>query len=310
MNVIETHGLGKRYGRTWALKDAALAIPAGYVVALVGPNGAGKTTLLHMSVGLTRPTTGRITVLGDEPAGSPAALDQIAFVAQDAPLYKNLSVADTLHLTRNLNWSWDQQHAEVRLKELNIPLDRKVGKLSGGQQAQLALTVALARRPRLLVLDEPLASLDPLARHDFMASLMAAVAEDGLSVVLSSHVIADLERVADYLIVLSHGQVQVAGEVEGLLAGHSALTGPAAAADDVAERLAVVYARRADAVAQLLVRTNGAAEPEPSGWEAHPVGLEELVLAYLRAPGAAALPGPGRSRALPLEAGQPSEVTR
>jgi ABC-2 type transport system ATP-binding protein len=292
MNVIETAGLGKRYGRTWALKDAALAIPAGYVVALVGPNGAGKTTLLHMSVGLTAPTAGRITVLGSEPAGSPAALDQIAFVAQDAPLYKNLSVADMLHLTRNLNRRWDQQRAETRLKELGIPLDRKVGKLSGGQQAQLALTVAVARRPRLLVLDEPLASLDPLARHDFMASLMAAVAEDGLSVLLSSHVIADLERMADYLVVLSHGQVQVTGEVEGLLAGHSTLTGPAAAADAVTERLAVVYARRAGAVAHLLVRNNGAAEPVPSGWEAHPVGLEELVLAYLREPGAAALPGP------------------
>ena len=164
--------------------------------------------------------------------------------------------------------------------------------MSGGQQAQLALTLALARRPRLLVLDEPLASLDPLARHDFMASVMAAVAEDGLSVVLSSHVIADLERVADYLIVLSHGQVQVAGEVEGLLAGHSTLTGPAAAADDVTERLAVVHASRAGTVAHLLVRNKTAAEPVPPGWEAHPVGLEELVLAYLRAPGAAALPGP------------------
>jgi ABC-2 type transport system ATP-binding protein len=296
MNVIETSGLGKRYGRTWALKDAALAIPAGYVVALVGPNGAGKTTLLHMSVGLARPTTGQVTVLGSEPAGSPAALDQVAFVAQDAPLYKNLSVADMLHLTRNLNRSWDQQRAEARLKELGIPLNRKVGKLSSGQQAQLALTVALARRPRLLVLDEPLASLDPLARHDFMASLMAAVAEDGLSVVLSSHVIADLERVADYLIVLSHGQVQVAGEVEDLLAVHAMLTGPAAA-DDLAERLAVVHARRAGTVAQLLVRNKGAAEPAPSGWEAGPVSLEELVLAYLREPGAAALPGPASATA-------------
>jgi ABC-2 type transport system ATP-binding protein len=213
-------------------------------------------------------------------------------VAQDAPLYKNLPVADMLHLTRNLNRRWDARRAETRLKELQIPLDRKVGKLSGGQQAQLALTLALARRPRLLVLDEPLASLDPLARHDFMASLMAAVAEDGLSIVLSSHVIADLERMADYLIVLSHGQVQVAGEVEALLAGHSTLTGPAAAADDVAGRRAVVYARSAGTVAHLLVRNKTAAEPPPSGWEAHPVGLEELVLAYLREPGAAALPGP------------------
>ena len=297
MNVIETSGLGKRYGRTWALKDAALAIPAGYVVALVGPNGAGKTTLLHMSVGLTRPTAGQITVLGSEPAGSPTALDQIAFVAQDAPLYRNLPVADMLHLTRNLNRRWDQRRAETRLKELSIPLDRKVGKLSGGQQAQLALTLALARRPRLLVLDEPLASLDPLARHDFMASLMAAVAEDGLSVVLSSHVIADLERVADYLIVLSRGQVQVAGEVEELLAVHAVLTGPATAADDVAGRLAVVYARRAGTAAHLLVRNRGAAEPAPPGWEAGRVSLEELVLAYLREPGAAALPGPAAATA-------------
>jgi ABC-2 type transport system ATP-binding protein len=261
-------------------------------VALVGPNGAGKTTLLHMSVGLARPTTGQITVLGSEPAGSPAALDQIAFVAQDAPLYKNLSVADMLHLTRNLNRRWDQQRAETRLTELGIPLHRKVGKLSSGQQAQLALTLALARRPRLLVLDEPLASLDPLARHDFMASLMAAVAEDGLSVVLSSHVIADLERVGDYLIVLSRGQVQVAGEVDALLAGHRLLTGPAAAADDLAKRSAVVHARRAGAQAHLLVRGQRAAEPAPPCWEASPVGLEELVLAYLREPGAAALPGP------------------
>ena len=292
MNVIETTRLGKRYGRTWALRDAALAIPAGYVVALVGPNGAGKTTLLHMSVGLTEPTVGRITVLGNEPAGSPAALDQIAFVAQDAPLYQNLSVADMLHLTRNLNRRWDQQRAEARLTELDIPLRRRVGKLSGGQQAQLALTLALARRPRLLVLDEPLSSLDPLARHDFMASLMAAVAEDGLSVVLSSHVIADLERVADYLVVLSRGQVQVAGEVEELVAVHGMLTGPAAAAGDLSERLAVVQVRRAGTQAHLLVRNSRPAEPAPPGWEANPVGLEELVLAYLREPGAAALPGP------------------
>jgi ABC-2 type transport system ATP-binding protein len=303
VNVIETTRLGKRYGRTWALRDAALAIPAGYVVALVGPNGAGKTTLLHMSVGLTGPTVGRITVLGSEPAGSPAALDQIAFVAQDAPLYQNLSVADMLHLTRNLNRRWDQQRAEARLTELDIPLRRRVGKLSGGQQAQLALTLALARRPRLLVLDEPLSSLDPLARHDFMASLMAAVAEDGLSVVLSSHVIADLERVADYLVVLSRGQVQVAGEVEELLAVHAMLTGPAPAADDLAERLAVVHVRRAGTVAQLLVRNKRTAEPAPPGWEAGPVGLEELVLAYLREPGAMALPGPV------ARAAQHSEVT-
>ena len=207
------------------------------------------------------------------PAGSLAALDQIAFVAQDAPLYKNLSTADMLHLTRNLNHRWDQQRAKTRLKELSIPLDRKVGKLSGGQQAQLALTLALARRPRLLVLDEPLASLDPLARHDFMASLMAAVAEDGLSVVLSSHVIADLERVADYLIVLSRGQVQVAGEVEQLLACHSTLTGPAGGSRRCGQTaragLCPPGRNRGAPAGQ---EQDGRRSPAPPGWEAAPGG--------------------------------------
>ena len=218
MNVIEASGLGKRYGSTWALRECTLAIPAGHVAALVGPNGAGKTTLLNLAVGLAAPTAGGVTVLGGWAAGSPAALDGIAFVAQDTPLYKNLSAADMLHLTRNLNRRFDQPYAEARLAELGIPLKRKAGRLSGGQQAQLALTLALARRPRLLVLDEPVAMLDPIARHDFMATVLTAAADDGVSVVLSSHVLAELERVADYLILLSRGRVQVAGEVDDLLA--------------------------------------------------------------------------------------------
>ena len=222
MNIIESTGLGKRYRRTWALRDCTLGIPAGHVVALVGPNGAGKTTLLNMAVGLAVPTTGVVTVLGGTPAGSPDALDRIAFVAQDAPLYKNLPVADMLHVARNLNRRWDQRRAEVRLAELGIPLNKKVGQLSGGQKAQLALTVALARRPDLLVLDEPLASLDPLARHDFIQSVMETVAAEGVSVVLSSHVVAELERMANYLIVLAFGKVQVAGEVDDLVAEHGA----------------------------------------------------------------------------------------
>jgi ABC-2 type transport system ATP-binding protein len=311
VNVIETSGLGKRYRHTWALRDCTLAIPAGHVAALVGPNGAGKTTLLNMAVGLTAPTTGIATVLGGHPAGSPAALDGIAFVAQDAPLYKNLSVADTLHLTRNLNRRWDDRYAEARLAELAIPMGKKAGKLSGGQQAQLALTVALARRPRLLVLDEPLANLDPLARHDFMATVMAAAAEEDMSVVMSSHVLSELERVADYLILVSGGSVQVSGEVDDLLVSHRMLIGPAAAADNYIDtERNVVHARRAQTQAHLLVRTSGPAEPVPPGWEAHSVGLEELVLAYLREPGAAALPGPARTRALLAETGEPSEVTR
>ncbi len=308
MNVIEASGLGKRYGSTWALRECTLAIPAGHVAALVGPNGAGKTTLLNLAVGLAEPSAGAVTVLGGRPAGSPAALDGIAFVAQDTPVYKNLSVADMLHLTRNLNRRFDQASAEARLAELGIPPNRKAGKLSGGQQAQLALTLALARRPRLLLLDEPMAMLDPIARHDFMATVLTAAADDGVSVLLSSHVLAELERVADYLIMLSQGRVQVAGEVDGLLASHRVLTGPAAEADQYAER-PVVHVRRGGAQAHLLVRAT-ADDPVPPGWEAHPVGLEELALAYLREPGAAALPGPARDRNLPRETGEPSEVTR
>jgi ABC-2 type transport system ATP-binding protein len=304
MNVVEASGLGKRYGGTWALRECTLAIPAGHVAALVGPNGAGKTTLLNLAVGLAAPTAGIVTVLGGHPAGSPAALDGIAFVAQDTPVYKNLPVADMLHVTRNLNRRFDQTYAEKRLKELGIPLNRKAGKLSGGQQAQLALTLALARRPRLLVLDEPVAMLDPVARHDFMAMVLTAMADDGVSIVLSSHVLAELERVADYLILLSRGQVQVAGEVDDLLACHRVLTGPAAEADRYAGR-PVVHVRRAEAQAHLLVRA-GPDDPVPPGWETHPVGLEELALAYLREPGAAALPGPAR----PAETSEPSGVRR
>jgi ABC-2 type transport system ATP-binding protein len=295
MNVIEASGAGKRYGSTWALRECSLAIPDGHVAALVGPNGAGKTTLLNLAVGLTAPTAGAVTVLGGMRPGSPDALDGIAFVAQDAPLYANLSVADMLHLTRNLNRRFDQGYAKARLGELGIPLTRKAGKLSGGQQAQLALTLALGRRPRLLVLDEPMASLDPLARHDFMATVMTAMADDGVSVVLSSHVLTELERVADYLVLLSRGSVQVAGEVDDLLASHRVLTGPAAEAGRYAERLRVVHARRGGVQAHLLVRTNGSTDPVPPGWEAHPVSLEELTLAYLREPGAASLPGPVRA---------------
>ena len=303
MNVIEASGLGKRYGGMWALRECTLAIPAGHVAALVGPNGAGKTTLLNLAVGLAEPTAGAVTVLGGLPAGSPAALDGIAFVAQDTPVYKNLPAADMLHLTANLNRRFDRHYAQARLGELGIPLNRKAGRLSGGQQAQLALTLALARRPRLLVLDEPVAMLDPLARHDFMAIVLTAMADDGVSVVLSSHVLAELERVADYLILLSRGRVQVAGEVDGLLASHRLLTGPTAEAGKYADR-PVVHVRRGAAQAHLLVRAS-ADDPVPPGFQAHPVGLEELALAYLREPGAGALPGPARGRDT-----QPSEVIR
>ena len=295
MNIVETSGLGKRYGRTWALRECTLAIPDGRVAALVGPNGAGKSTLLNLAVGLAEPTAGGVRVLGGHTAGSVAALAGIAFVAQDTPLYKNLSAADMLHLTRNLNRRFDQRFAEARLSELGIALKRKAGQLSGGQRAQLALTLALARRPRLLVLDEPMATLDPIARHDFMASVMAATAGDGISVLLSSHVLAELERVADYLILVSRGRVQMAGEVEDLLASHRVLTGPAAEAGAYAGRAAVVHASRAEGRARLLVLAS-AADPVPAGCQAHPAGLEELVLGYLRETGAAPRPSQNRAR--------------
>jgi ABC-2 type transport system ATP-binding protein len=236
-------------------------------------------------VGLTVPTEGTATVLGGRPAGSPAALGGVAFVAQDAPVYKNLSSADMLHLTANLNQRFDLSFARGRLTDLGIPLKKKAGKLSGGQQAQLALTLALARRPQLLVLDEPLASLDPIARQDFLSAVLTAMADDGVSVLLSSHQVAELERVADYLIVLSRAQLQLAGEVDDLLAGHRVLTGPAAEAEEYATRLTVVQARRGETQAHLLARTSVEADPVPPGWESHPVSLEELVMAYLRSPG-------------------------
>jgi ABC-2 type transport system ATP-binding protein len=291
MNVVETSGLAKRYRRTWALHDCNLAVPAGRIVALVGPNGAGKTTLLHCAVGLCTATNGSITVLGDLGAGSLEALERVAFVAQDAPLYKYLSVRSMVAVTRNLNSRFDQAQAEERLRGLEIPPGRKVGKLSGGQQAQLALTLALARGPDLLVLDEPLARLDPLARHDFMALVMAAVAASGFSVIFSSHVVSELERFADYLIVLANGRVQMVGDIDDLLTSHKVLNGPAEESDLVGEQFTVVQTRKATRHAELLVRTTGESQL-PSGWESEDVSLEELVLAYLRDPSASMLPGP------------------
>ncbi|HEY1824200.1 MAG TPA: ABC transporter ATP-binding protein [Trebonia sp.] len=287
MNVIETAGLGKRYGKSWALHDCTVAVPEGHLAALVGPNGAGKSTLMNMVVGLSEPTEGTVTVLGGELTGSPVALDGIAFMAQDAPLYKNLSAGDMLHLTRNLNRSFDVAFAQQRLDGLGIPLKKKSGKLSGGQQAQLALTLALARHPRLLILDEPLSALDPLARQDFMATVMTSMTDDGVSVLLSSHAIAELERIADYLVVLGGGELRLAGETDDLLADHWILTGPAAEADRLAGRLSPVQDKRAGAQAHLLVRTPGAmvAATVPPGWEAHPVSLEQVILAYLRPTG-------------------------
>lgn len=279
MNVVETRHVDKRYGRVTALEDCSLAIPQGHLIALVGPNGAGKSTLLNLVVGLAAPTSGEVSVLGGLPAGSVAALDGIAFVAQDTPLYQRLSAADMIHVTRNLNRHFDDAYARRRLQDLDINPGRRAGKLSGGQRAQLALTLALARHPRLLVLDEPTAALDPLARHDFMATVLTAMAQEGVSVLLSSHVLAELERVTDYLVLISRGRVCLDGPVEDLLAGHRLLTGPSGRAPD--PRWRVVQDTSASAQRHLLAETR-TTDPTPPGWQARPVSLEELTMAYLR----------------------------
>jgi ABC-2 type transport system ATP-binding protein len=277
--MIETRDLCKRYGQIGALQECTVTVPEGHLVALVGPNGAGKSTLLNLIVGLAKPSSGEISVLGGVPAGSPTALAGIAFVAQDMPLYRHLSALDMIHLTRNLNQGFDEAYARRRLHDLAIAPGHKAGKLSGGQRAQLALTLALARRPQLLVLDEPTAPLDPLARHDFMATVMTAMAEDGVSVVLSSHVLAELERVADYLILISHGRVRLDGAVEDLLGRHRLLTGPRDQPRDPGWR--AVQDTSAGAQSHLLVEAVNC-ESTPRGWEGRPVSLEEVTMAYLR----------------------------
>ncbi|MCW2786362.1 MAG: transporter ATP-binding protein [Marmoricola sp.] len=289
MNIVETTGLGRRYGSTWALQDCTLALPAGRLIALIGPNGAGKSTLLNMIVGLTTPTVGEITVLDGRPAGSLAALDGIAFVAQDMPLYRNLSVGDMLHLTRNLNLSFDTVLARRRLTELGINEKQKAGKLSGGQQAQLALSLALARHPQLLVLDEPTAPLDPLARHDFMSSVMTAMADDGISVVLSSHLLAELERVADHLVLVSNGRIRVDGPVDDLIEEHRLVTCATAAASDH-PGWEVIESSSTGTQTHRLVRLTSPTASIPSDCEARHVGIEELTLGYFRNGALAPLP--------------------
>ena len=277
--VLETQGLGKRYRRLWALSDCTLSIPAGHIVGLVGPNGAGKTTLLNLAAGLLAPTTGTIEVLGGPAPVSPAELARVGFLAQDSPVYAGLPVADHLALGARLNPRWDEELARGRIDRLDLDLGQKAGKLSGGQRAQLALTLAIAKRPELLLLDEPVASLDPLARREFLQDLMEAVAEQGLSVVLSSHLVADLERVCDYLIVLVGSRVRVAGPVEDLLATHHLLSGPRRDPDTLPAGQQVISASHTDRQTTLLVRTS---DPvlDPA-WTVSEVGLEDLVLAYM-----------------------------
>ncbi|MGH3682632.1 MAG: ABC transporter ATP-binding protein [Natronosporangium sp.] len=288
--ALETNGLGKRYGRLWALRDCSLSVPAGRVVALVGPNGAGKTTLLHLAVGLVRADAGAVLVFGQAPGISRTLLSQIGFVAQNTPLYPDFTAAELIKMGAKLNDRWDGGLPRDRLSRLGIALDRRVGQLSGGQRAQVALALALAKRPALLLLDEPVASLDPLARREFLQALMGGVAEEGTTVLLSSHLLADLERVCDYLILLQGGRVQVLGAVEELVAAHRMLIGPHRVQGGIPGVTTVVRESQTDKQSTLLVRASGPIH-DPA-WTIHPVSLEDLVLAYLADASVGTLPGP------------------
>lgn len=277
--VIEANGLGKRYGRKWALSECSLAIPAGKVVGLVGPNGAGKSTLLQLSVGLLQPSAGSITILGGRPGTTPGQLARVGFVAQDTPTYAGLSISDHLRFGGWLNPNWDQKFAEERIERLGLDHRQKAGNLSGGQRAQLALTLAVAKRPELLVLDEPVAALDPLARREFLQGLMEIVAAHGASVILSSHLVADLERVCDYLVVLVASRVQVAGDIDKLLASHYRLCGPRRDRGALPSDQQVIGESHTDRQSTFVVRTD---KPvlDPA-WKIEELDLEDLVLAYM-----------------------------
>jgi ABC-2 type transport system ATP-binding protein len=279
-SALLADGLGKRYGSKWALHDCTLEIPRGSVTALVGPNGAGKTTLLQLAVGLSKPSAGTVRVLGRDPRDEASSvLPQIGFVAQDHPLYRSFSVGEVLKVGRRLNSSWNDELALERIRRLDVPLEQKVGTLSGGQQAQVALTLALAKEPELLLLDEPVASLDPLARREFLESVMEVVADREMTVVLSSHIVADLERVCDHLVILSQSRTQLIGPIDEIVTTHRLLTGPRTDPAIVARVHQVIRASHTERQTTLLVQANG--HVYDSCWELHEVDLEEIVLAYL-----------------------------
>jgi ABC-2 type transport system ATP-binding protein len=277
--VIETRGLAKRYRKVTALSDCTITVPEGRISALIGPNGAGKTTLLRVLSGLAKPSGGDVAVLGGTPRQDPAFLAEIGFLAQEIPLYRRMSAEDHIAVGAHLNPRWDAASVRQRLTGLNIPLDQTVGTLSGGQRAQVALSLALAKRPRLLLLDEPVAALDPLARRQFLATLADAVAVGGLTVVLSSHLVADMERVCDHLILLAASRVQLCGDIDTLLAEHQVLVGPRKDTTAIQKAHTLVHATHTARQSTLLLRLGGPVI-DPS-FEAADVGLEELVLGYL-----------------------------
>ncbi|MEH1058315.1 ABC transporter ATP-binding protein [Micromonospora sp. CPCC 206171] len=278
--VLQAEGLTKRYGRHTALTDCTLTIPRGRVIGLVGPNGAGKSTLLQLACGLIAPTSGTLRVLGAPPAADATHLAKVGFVAQDTPVYGTFTVAEHLRMGARLNPGWDQGLADRRIVQAGLDPGQKAAGLSGGQRAQLALTIAAAKRPELLIFDEPAAALDPLARNVFLQNLMESVAELTASAILSSHLLGDVELVCDHLIVLCASRVQIAGDVAELLAGHHRLIAPRGVLDQLPPDVEVIGMEHTDGHSRAVVRAPRLL-PE-AAWTVEPVGLAELVLAYLR----------------------------
>jgi len=277
--AIETTDLGKRYGSTWALQHCSIEVPTGCVCGLVGANGAGKTTLMRLLAGLSRPSAGRALVAGREPADEQQFLTKIGYLAQELPLYRRWSAADHLALGTHMNPVWDDALARDRLQRLRIPLDKPIEALSGGMRAQVALAVALGKRPQLLLLDEPVAALDPLARHDFLASLAAAVADGGVTVLLSSHLLPDLERVCDHLILIADAEPVLCAEIDDLLASHKLLSAPTRDTALIEREHHLLTRTRTPREVSLTVKLNGPIV-DPA-WRIDDLGLEEIVLAYL-----------------------------
>jgi ABC-2 type transport system ATP-binding protein len=289
VDAIVTEGVGRRYGPFWALHDCTLTLPSGSITAVVGPNGAGKTTLLNLLVGLLPATAGRLEVFGRPVSSRPEFLSQVGYLAQNCPLYRDYTVAELMHFGRAMNPGWDDAAARDRLERADVPLKRRAGKLSGGQQAQVGLALAVGKRPRLLVLDEPLAALDPLARRDFLKSLMDSAAATGMTVVLSSHLIGELERVCDHLVLIRGGRLRLAGELDTILSEHRWLAGTAEHTARLPSGVRVINRSHQDRHDRLLVRTTGPLlDPELI---VTPVGVEDLVLAYLDAPDVAVADG-------------------
>ncbi|TMD60994.1 MAG: ATP-binding cassette domain-containing protein [Chloroflexi bacterium] len=282
--ALEAVNVSKRFGRVLALNDCSFAVPAGRIVGLVGPNGAGKTTLLHIAVGLAEPTSGRVHVFGisarEDVLG---VLSRVGFVAQERPLYRGFTVADMLELGRRLNARWDFAYARQRVANAGVALDRKIGSLSGGERAQVALSLALGKRPELLLLDEPLGGLDPLARRSFLQELMSTAAESGVTVILTSHEIAAIERTCDYLVILGRGRAELAGDIDTVVGSHVAVTAPSRYEEFIRTHSAIVDTERTERQISALVRVSQAVDwPTGNGLQVRPVNLEELVLAYLR----------------------------